>query len=113
MTDKLYLAIDQGGHASRAMVFNASGYIIAQASCPLDAYSAHPAWVEYAADELVAATRMTINEVIKQLASQANKICCAGLITQRSNIVCWNRKSGEPLTAIISWQDLRNAQWIE
>ncbi len=40
-------------------------------------------------------------------------IAVAGLATQRSTIVCWERSTGRPLADAISWQDRRNAAWLE
>lgn len=109
----LYLAIDQGGHASRAIVFDSQGREVKQACVALQAYQPKPMWVEYEPVELIAATRRAVSEVIAQLGDDAQKIRSAGLVTQRSNIACWDRQSGEALSAIISWQDLRNAAWVE
>jgi len=36
----------------------------------------------------------------------------AGLATQRSSIVCWNRVTGQPLSQVLSWQDLRGESWL-
>jgi len=108
-----YLAIDQGGHASRAIVFDSQGVVVGQARVPLFARQPNPAWVEYDPEALIVATRQAINNVITQLGDRANLICAAGLVTQRSNIACWNAHTGEALSPIISWQDLRNASWID
>lgn len=37
----------------------------------------------------------------------ASAIACAGLATQRSSLVCWDRASGAALSPVISWQDRR------
>ena len=109
----LYLAIDQGGHASRAMVFDHQGGLICEASRALHAIQPQPDYVEYQPEALVGATRAAITECLQQLGPRAKDVCCAGLATQRSNIACWDRYTGEPLSHIISWQDLRNAAWME
>lgn len=38
---------------------------------------------------------------------------CAGLATQRSSIVCWDRSSGNALSPVISWQDRRHAAFVD
>ncbi len=40
------------------------------------------------------------------------QVVAAGLATQRSSIVCWQRGSGQPLSPVISWQDRRTFAWI-
>jgi glycerol kinase len=39
-------------------------------------------------------------------------ITAAGLATQRSSIVCWDRETGRALSPVISWQDRRAADWL-
>ncbi|MBS1236430.1 MAG: glycerol kinase, partial [Proteobacteria bacterium] len=53
-TRPLYLALDQGGHASRALVFDAHG--VAQARSLREVQVHHPQadWVEQDPDDLVA-----------------------------------------------------------
>src|SRR4030067_565472 len=53
-TRPLYLALDQGGHASRALVFDAHG--VAQARSLREVQEHHPQadWVEQDPDDLVA-----------------------------------------------------------
>lgn len=36
-----------------------------------------------------------------------------GLSSQRSSFLLWDRRTGEPATALISWQDRRAASWCE
>ncbi|MBM4221938.1 MAG: hypothetical protein FJ170_08330, partial [Gammaproteobacteria bacterium] len=42
-----------------------------------------------------------------------SRIVAAGLATQRSSMCCWKRRSGKALSPVISWQDRRNAAWLE
>lgn len=109
----LYLCIDQGGHASRAIVFNNEGEIVASAYC--DVPTQHPAenFVEQDAGELIDSIKSSIRQVLQELTlEQQQNIKNAGLATQRSNVVCWNKKTGEVLSPIISWQDRRNYEWL-
>ena len=111
--DSLYLCIDQGGHASRAIVFNHRGEMISSAYC--DVNTEYPAkhFVELNADEVIDSIKISIKQVLKNLGNKKHKIIAAGLATQRSNIVCWNKETGVALSPIISWQDRRNTKWLE
>ncbi len=111
--DSLYLCIDQGGHASRAIVFNHSGEMISSAYC--DVNTEYPAkyFVELNADEVIESINSSIKQVLENLGNKKHKIVAAGLATQRSNIVCWNKETGEALSPVISWQDRRNTKWLE
>lgn len=111
--NSLYLCIDQGGHASRAIIFNHHGEIISSAYC--DVATEHPAkhYVELNANEVIESIKSSIKQVLENLGDKKNHIVSAGLATQRSNIVCWNKETGEALSPIISWQDRRNTDWLK
>lgn len=110
--DTLYLCIDQGGHASRAIVFNHEGVIVASAYAEVQAQ--HPAnhFVEYQADHILQSITQTIKDVLHHLGDKKKDIVAAGLATQRSNVVCWHKDTGAALSPVISWQDRRNTDWL-
>lgn len=109
----LYLCIDQGGHASRAIIFNHEGEMISSAYC--DVKTEYPAkhYVELDAQAILDSINTSIKQVLINLGEKKNQIVSAGLATQRSNIVCWNKETGEALSPIISWQDRRNTEWLK
>lgn len=103
----LYLALDQGGHASRAIAFDASGRAVASAQRPIATHHPAPDRVEHHAEEVVASLRQSLRVLAESLAAHRTAISAAGLATQRSSIVCWDRVTGEALSPVISWQDRR------
>ncbi|MEC4678081.1 MAG: FGGY family carbohydrate kinase [Nitrospirota bacterium] len=109
----LYLALDQGGHASRALIFDQSGKIIAQTHQKIETQYPHCDWVEHDAEALVTSLQWAMQDVISQLGRQKNRIIAAGLATQRSSIVSWHRKSGRALSKVISWQDRRAEDFMQ
>ncbi|MGH8495412.1 MAG: FGGY family carbohydrate kinase [Gammaproteobacteria bacterium] len=111
-SDALYLAIDQGGHASRALLFDVSGQVVASAFAPLDTRHPREGWVEHDAKSMIESVQLAIRDVLSEVEDVA-RIRAAGLATQRSSIVCWDRRTGEPLSPVLSWQDRRNAAWLE
>lgn len=107
-----YLCLDQGGHASRAIVFDSRGQMHAQAFCNI-ATQREGVRVEHDPEQIVASLRAAAAEAVGQLGSSAVYLVAAGLATQRSSIVCWERDSGTAVSPVISWQDTRAAEWIE
>ncbi|MFO7603117.1 MAG: FGGY family carbohydrate kinase [Gammaproteobacteria bacterium] len=112
LRDRLYLAIDQGGHASRALVFNVQGEVVCQAHCDIHARQPAPGFVEYDAEALLHSIETLVQDIAAQLGERRRHVYAAGLATQRSNCLCWHRQTGAALTPIISWQDTRNADWL-
>ena len=108
----LYLALDQGGHASRALVFDADGALVACASVPIATRRNDLGHIEHAPEELLVSLQQAIDTVCGALPA-GTRVQAAGLATQRSSMVCWNRYTGAALSPVISWQDRRNAAWLE
>ena len=109
----LFLALDQGGHASRALVFDVRGKLIATAEKRIATRYPAPSRVEHDPQALVASMRLVCRNIARQLGQRTAHIHCAGLATQRSTIVCWDRQTGRALSPVISWQDRRAARQLQ
>ncbi len=112
-TPEYYLAIDQGGHASRAIVFDQSANIVSQSESKIDTHTPNPGWVEHDPEQLISATFQAIQASLTTLGAGKKYLTAAGLATQRSSIACWNCSSGAALSPIISWQDRRQTEWLQ
>jgi glycerol kinase len=100
-----YLTIDQGGHGSRAGLFDGRGQLIGSVSRPVGESRPGPGRVEQDPLEILASVREAVDELLS--ARPDTKIASAGLATQRASVICWDRQTGEPLTPVLSWQDRR------
>jgi glycerol kinase len=69
--------------------------------------------VEHDADELAASLLAVVEQVCARAAAAGRRVAGAGLATQRSSMACWDRGSGAALSPVLSWQDRRNAAWLE
>lgn len=99
------LVIDQGTHASRCIVFDPTGNIIAQEEHPLSIYRQGERFIEQNPEKILASIYYCIDNLQKQ--GQINNISSAALVTQRSTIIAWHKDSGKALSHAISWQDTR------
>jgi glycerol kinase len=106
----LFLVLDQGGHASRALVFDIHGKLQAAAQTRIATLHVGRNRVEHDPDALLASINRTCKAVALQLGPRCTHIQAAGLATQRSTVVCWDRETGTALSPVISWQDRRAAQ---
>jgi len=109
----LYLAIDQGTHASRALVFDARGEIVGHGEREVALIRPQADWAEHDAEEIVASVHAAVAQAAAGLGSRAGELAAAGLSCQRASAVCWDRVSGAPLSPIFSWQDRRMHAWID
>lgn len=113
MSGSWILAIDQGTHASRAIAFTPEGKVAAQALQEVALFRRSEVVVEQDPLEILKATRQTIQQVVKQSGASHKSpgpFAAAGLATQRSSVVAWNRQTGQPLSPVISWQDRRHEE---
>ncbi|MGH1487398.1 MAG: xylulokinase [Cellvibrionaceae bacterium] len=110
---KYTLVIDQGGHSTRAIVFNKKGQPLAYSSEPiLDALPSTTGWIEYAPESIIQSTKTLLERLLSQLKSkQLAKIHACSIIAQRSSIIACN-KNGSAIGPMISWQDTRNNTWL-
>lgn len=108
-SNHLYLCIDQGGHASRVLVFNQQGDLVTQATHSIEARHTAEGYIEYDAAELLNSIQAPLRTVLTELNDRLHDIKAAGLATQRSNVACWDSNTGQALSPIISWQDRRGA----
>jgi len=109
---KVYiLSLDQGGHASRALLFDSRGRLRAAAESLIRTRRIGTDRVEHSAEAVVRSLRIAAEAVTKRLPPRA-RIRAAALATQRSSIACWDRDSGRPLSPVISWQDRRAARRV-
>ncbi len=109
------LALDQGSHASRACIFDERGALLASASVPVATRHEGPVRVEQDPVELVESVRSAATQALQQARAlrPGLELLGAGLAVQRSTIVCCNRRDGAALSAALSWQDRRHADWLE
>ncbi|MGH8029962.1 MAG: FGGY family carbohydrate kinase [Arenimonas sp.] len=110
----LFLTLDQGGSASRALVFDGAGHALASARVEVADRRPQPGWVEQDPDAVVDSLRQVAGQALQQLdAVQRTHVRSCGLSCQRSSLVCWDRTTGVALSPILSWQDTRAAGWLE
>ena len=112
-SEGLVLALDQGGQASRALLFDATGREVAEARVPIATRTAGDDRVEHDPEELVTSLRIAAQDVCDSAAARGRQLVAAGLACQRSTVVCWNRFDGRALSPAISWQDRRDAGFLE
>ncbi|HJP18753.1 MAG TPA: FGGY family carbohydrate kinase [Nitrospinota bacterium] len=109
----LFLTIDQGGHTSRSLIFNRQGEVLAHESEKVSTDNPKEGWVEHDPEKMVLSVERATKKAVDAVGDRAKDILAAGLSTQRSNITCWDNKTGKALSPIISWRDRRAAPWIE
>ena len=106
-----FVAVDQGGHATRALAYDAAGRLLAACSQPVQTIHTATGGVEHDGGEIVASVREALAGLARDVPTLRWR--AAGLAVQRSTVGCWDRVTGALLAPVISWQDRRQAAWLE
>ncbi len=107
MAKEHLLALDQGTSSSRAIVFHASGRIVAMAQREFRQIYPQPGWVEHDANEIWDTQLAVAREAIGKSGLTAGDMAALGITNQRETTLLWNRVSGAPIHHAIVWQDRR------
>lgn len=101
------VTIDQGSSGTKVLAFDQRGEVVYRSSRPLEILRSTTTHVEQSPLHVLEETRSALGEVLLSIHHDGHDIAAIGLACQRSSFLLWDRKSGEALTPIISWQDLR------
>ena len=107
MTSGLVLAIDQGTTNTKALVFEATGRVVASASVPMTVSYPQPGWAEQSPLEIWSQVQRVIADVVGKVGSDIDALAISN---QRETIVVWDAVSGAPIAPAILWQCRRTAE---
>ena len=102
-------ALDQGTTSTRFIVFDRSGRVVSAAQKEHQQIYPRPGWVEHDPHEIWRRTSEVIDEALAQKGLRASDLAGVGIANQRETTIVWNRRTGEPVTNAIVWQDVRVA----
>jgi glycerol kinase len=109
----LILALDQGTTSCRAMLFDAAGRIVGRAQRELTQHYPQPGWVEHDPEEIWQTQLGVARQVLAEQAVTAADVAAIGITNQRETTLLWDRRSGEPVSRAIVWQDRRTADYCD
>ena len=108
---KYLLAFDQGTTSSRSIIFDESGEIKAIGQKEFQQFFPRPGWVEHDPIEIWLTQKSTAIEAITRAGIKPAEIAAIGITNQRETTIIWDRKTGEPISNAIVWQDRRTAEF--
>ncbi|MBT2533176.1 hypothetical protein J7E83_13795 [Arthrobacter sp. ISL-48] len=101
------VAVDQGTSATKALVMDGSGGIIARAQVSLTQQHPRPGWVEQDPNVIRDSVLKAVSDSLEGL---ENTVLGLGVSTQRESAMIWDRETGQPLGPVLGWQDRRTAE---
>lgn len=100
-------AIDQGTTSTRCMVFDSSGRSVATAQTEHRQILPRAGWVEHDPAEIWANTQAVVTEALESAGIGRTHLAAVGITNQRETTLVWDRRTGEPISNAIVWQDTR------
>lgn len=118
MSENLYLAIDQGGQSSRVGIYTEAGDSVCLFSAPCatrhhQPYNSPYVHIEQDGNDILSGIRQCLDQVCAQLGERVCGIKAASFAGQGSSLLCWDSITGEPLTPVLSWQDIRGEPYLK
>ncbi len=107
------IAVDQGTTSTRAIVFDASGTIVASAQREHEQIFPRAGRVEHDAAEIRANTEWVLARALAEARLAASDVAAVGVTNQRETVIVWDRHTGRPVHNALVWQDTRTQPAID
>ena len=103
------LSLDQGTSSTRAIIYSASGDVVAHTQQAFDMIFPHDGWVEQDPEVLWRTTYEVAQQAIKEAGLTTADVTAIGITNQRETTLVWDKSTGECIYNAIVWQDRRTA----
>ena len=103
------LSLDEGTTGATAVVVGLDGEVRAKGYREIGQQYPQPGWVEHDPLEIWSAVKLSAREALSNAGVSAADVRAVGITNQRETLVLWDRRTLEPLSPAIVWQDRRTA----
>jgi glycerol kinase len=104
---ELLLALDAGSSHVGAALFSPGGARLASASARVSSRTPQPGRVEQDANRIWRQAHTAMAVALAEAGRSIGDVAAIGVTSQRASAVCWDRRTGRPLSPLVSWSDLR------
>ena len=113
MSEKYFLAIDQGTTGTTVALVTIRGEIFASSYKEITQFYPKPGWVEHDPYEILESVYACIKELLKVSKVAPRDIFTIGITNQRETTILWDKVSGKPIYNAIVWQDRRTQDFCK
>jgi len=103
------LSLDEGTTGATAVVVGLDGEVRAKGYREIAQHYPQPGWVEHDPLEIWSAVKLSAQEALQNAGVSATDVRAVGITNQRETLVLWDRRTLEPMSPAIVWQDRRTA----
>lgn len=112
-TRRLVAAIDQGTGSTRCLLFDDDGLLVSMAQREHAQHHPRPGWSEHDADEIWSNVRRVVPEALVDAGAVPGDVVALGIANQRESCLVWDRRTGQPLSPVITWEDTRASEVVD
>lgn len=105
-------AIDQGTTSTRCMIFDHQGKVISVEQREHQQIFPQAGWVEHDPLEIWECTQQVTHLALNHAGVTPADLASVGITNQRETTIVWNRRTGQPYSNAIVWQDTRTSALI-
>jgi len=106
---EVVLSLDEGTTGATAVVVGLDGEVRAKGYREIAQHYPRPGWVEHDPLEIWSAVKLSAQEALQNAGATAANVMAVGITNQRETLVLWDRRTLEPISPAIVWQDRRTA----
>ena len=107
------IVIDQSTSATKAMLFDENGQLIARTSEDHKQYYPQPGWVEHDPIEILENTYKAVRQLIQENITNNDQLISVAITNQRETVVVWDKRTGKPVYNAVVWQCNRGTKICE
>jgi len=107
---ELFLVIDQSTSATKALLFNQKGQLVARVSEEHQQFYPQPGWVEHDPIEILENTYKAVEKLVRENIADNDKIVSVAITNQRETVLVWDKYTGKPVYNAVVWQCNRGTQ---
>jgi glycerol kinase len=101
------LALDEGTTGATAIAVGLDGEVRGKGYREITQHFPQPGWVEHDAEEIWSAVQATAAQALEQAGARPADVRAIGITNQRETLVLWDRRTLQPISRAIVWQDRR------
>jgi glycerol kinase len=106
---RFVLSLDEGTTGATAVAVGLDGEVRGKGYHEIAQRYPQPGWVEHDPNEIWAAVQASADDALATAGALPREIAAIGITNQRETLVIWDRRTLEPLSPAIVWQDRRTA----
>ena len=103
------LSLDEGTTGATAVAVGLDGLVVGKGYAEITQHFPRPGWVEHDADEIWSAVQTSAQKALDAAGAKPHDVRAVGVTNQRETLVLWDRRTLQPVSRAIVWQDRRTA----